>query len=379
MNPILYAIPVFMAMIALEALWAHVKFSNRVADAGGLTRPVYQLADAIASLNIGILSRIAAAFPRLLTLGLYILVFQKYSLGPWNMNNPLAWVVALVMYDFLYYWKHRANHEVRIMWAGHITHHNSEFFNLSTALRQSSTTFLFDWIFYLPMAILGIPPAMFVLVALIDLLYQFWVHTELIGKLGWFDRIFVSPSNHRVHHGQDDYCLDKNYGGILIIWDRLFGTYEDERDEPIVYGVRTQLASVNPLWGNWHYYAIIWNDFLTAKGLAAKLDALIAPPVGWEGDKAEPFHPQHFQRYELNLERRVIWYALAQLVLNVLAISIFTFYFPKWEIWQSMIAAIWIVASLVAVTGWMEKRRWAAWLEVARWSVAPAIYWLLFL
>jgi alkylglycerol monooxygenase len=140
------------------------------------------------------------------------------------------------MYDFFYYWKHRANHEVRIMWAGHITHHNSEFFNLSTALRQSSTTFFFDWIFYLPMAVVGVPPAMFVGVALIDLLYQYWVHTELVGKLGWFDRVFVSPSNHRVHHGQNDYCLDKNYGGILILWDRLFGTFEDERDEPISYG-----------------------------------------------------------------------------------------------------------------------------------------------
>lgn len=378
MNPILYAIPVFMVMIALEAVWAYVRLSNRVADTGGQTRPIYQFADAIASLNIGILSRIAAAFPRLLTLGLYILVFQQFSLAPWSMNSPFAWAVALLLYDFLYYWKHRANHEVRIMWAGHITHHNSEFFNLSTALRQSSTTFLFDWIFYLPMAILGIPPAMFVIVALIDLLYQFWVHTELIGKMGWFDRIFVSPSNHRVHHGQDDYCLDKNYGGILIVWDRLFGTYEDERDEPIAYGVRTQLASVNPLWGNWHYYAIIWDDFRNAKGVPAKLDALLSPPAGWNGENAEPFLKHQFHRFDLKLENWVVWYALVQLILNVIVISVFTYCFPRWALWQSSIAAVWIVASLIAVAGWMEKRRWALWLEVTRWSVTPLIYWLLF-
>jgi sterol desaturase/sphingolipid hydroxylase (fatty acid hydroxylase superfamily) len=229
------------------------------------------------------------------------------------LKSPIAWVVALVIYDFFYYWKHRANHEVRIMWAGHITHHNSEYFNLSTALRQSSTTFIFDWIFYLPMAIMGVPTAMFVGVALIDLLYQYWVHTELIRKLGWFDRVFVSPSNHRVHHGQNDYCLDKNYGGILIVWDRLFGTYEDERDEPISYGVRTPLASVNPLWSNWHYYAIIWRDFWTARGVAGKMEALFAPPMGWSSEPTAPFDPERFQRYELQIDPKVVCYVLVQL------------------------------------------------------------------
>ncbi|MFN9850660.1 MAG: sterol desaturase family protein, partial [Planctomycetota bacterium] len=167
---ILYAIPVFMATIVLEAAWAWFKQGNLTADACGRTRPIYQFADAVGSLQIGILSRIAAVFPKLLTLVIYSLVFEQLQVGAWDLKNPVAWGAALIMYDFFYYWKHRANHEVRIMWAGHITHHNSEFFNLSTALRQSSTTFIFDWIFYLPMAVVGVPPAMFVGVALIDLL-----------------------------------------------------------------------------------------------------------------------------------------------------------------------------------------------------------------
>jgi sterol desaturase/sphingolipid hydroxylase (fatty acid hydroxylase superfamily) len=377
MSIILYAIPVFMATIVLEAAWACFKQGNQTADVGGRTRPIYQFADAVSSLQIGILSRIAAAFPRLLTLGIYVLVFEQFRMGTWDLKSPIAWVVALVIYDFFYYWKHRANHEVRIMWAGHITHHNSEYFNLSTALRQSSTTFIFDWIFYLPMAIVGVPPAMFVGVALIDLLYQYWVHTELIGRLGWFDRIFVSPSNHRVHHGQNDYCLDKNYGGILIVWDRLFGTYEDERDEPISYGVRTPLASVNPIWGNWHYYAIIWQDFLAARGVAGKVEALFAPPMGWNSDQTTPFDPERFQRYELQIDPRIVWYVLVQLAINVLLTSLFLFYFPKWEPWQGAIAALWLVAALLAPAGLMERKRWALTLETARWLIAPMMLWLL--
>lgn len=377
MSMILYAIPVFMATIVLEAAWAWFRQGNQTADAGGGTRPIYHFADAVSSLQIGILSRIAAAFPRLLTLGIYVLVFEQFRIGTWDLKSPLAWIAALVIYDFFYYWKHRANHEVRIMWAGHITHHNSEYFNLSTALRQSSTTFLFDWIFYLPMAVVGVPPEMFVGVALIDLLYQYWVHTELVGKLGWFDRVFVSPSNHRVHHGQNDYCLDKNYGGILILWDRLFGTFEDERDEPISYGVRTQLASVNPIWGNWHYYAIIWQDFLAARGLAAKIETLFAPPAGWDGKQITPFDPSQFQRYDLKVEPRVVGYVMLQLALNVVLTSMFLYCFRDWDNGQRSVAALWLVAALLAPAGLMERTRWAVGLEAVRWLLAPLAFWFL--
>jgi alkylglycerol monooxygenase len=374
---ILYAIPVFMATIVLEAAWAWFKQGNQTADVGGRTRPIYQFADAVGSLQIGILSRIAAVFPKLLTLVIYSLVFEQLQVGAWDLKNPIAWVSALVMYDFFYYWKHRANHEVRIMWAGHITHHNSEFFNLSTALRQSSTTFFFDWIFYLPMAVVGVPPAMFVGVALIDLLYQYWVHTELVGKLGWFDRVFVSPSNHRVHHGQNDYCLDKNYGGILILWDRLFGTFEDERDEPISYGVRTQLASVNPVWGNWHYYAVIWHDFWAARGLAGKVESLFAPPMGWDGENMTHFEPEQFQRYELKVEPRLMWYVVTQLAINVVLTSLFIYNFEAWQPWQRILAAAWLIAALLAPAGLMERKPWAIGLEAVRWIAAPVVLWLL--
>jgi hypothetical protein len=188
-------------------------------------------------------------------------------------------------------------HEVNVLWASHVVHHSSEYYNLSTALRQTSSGWLFGWIFYLPMAVAGVPPIMFVTVGLIDLLYQYWVHTELVGRMGWFDRVFVSPSNHRVHHGQNDYCIDKNYGGILIVWDRLFGTFVDEREgEKIHYGIRKPLRSFNPVWGNLHYYADLWRASCVAVGWRAKLGVWLAPPGGWNVP-LEHFDGAHFVRY----------------------------------------------------------------------------------
>ncbi len=159
-------------------------------------------------------------------------------------------MVAALAWDFCYYWFHRFSHEISILWAAHAVHHQSEDYNLSTALRQTSTGFLFGWIFYLPLFLIGFPLEILVAVNAINLIYQFWVHTQLVGRLGVFDRIFVTPSNHRVHHAQNARYIDKNYGGMLILWDRLFGTFEDEaEDEPVVFGVRKPLANLNPFLG----------------------------------------------------------------------------------------------------------------------------------
>src|SRR5262249_20160569 len=152
-------------------------------------------------------------------------VYEHFRLIEPPADQPWVWLAALIAYDFFYYWLHRFNHEVNLLWASHVVHHSSEEFNLTTALRQPATGVLFNWIFYLPLAVLGVPVAMFLIIGAIDLLYQFWIHTIEVGSLGWFDRVFASPSNHRVHHGQSAYCIDKNYGGILIIWDRLFGSF----------------------------------------------------------------------------------------------------------------------------------------------------------
>jgi alkylglycerol monooxygenase len=198
-------------LIALELAWGLARERN-----------TYRLNDAINSIGLGMLSQISAVFTRLLRVGIYTAVYSSVALFPdttfWT--SWAGWLLALVFYDFCYYWLHRAGHEVAVFWAAHVVHHQSQDYNLSTACARPAAGALLGWVFYLPMAVAGVPPLVFGVVALVDLLYQFWVHTEHVGKLGWFDRWFCSPSNHRVHHAVNERYLDRNYGGILIIWDR---------------------------------------------------------------------------------------------------------------------------------------------------------------
>jgi sterol desaturase/sphingolipid hydroxylase (fatty acid hydroxylase superfamily) len=267
---IVLAMPVFLLAIAVEFAigWAR-------------GRNTYRLNDALGSLGLGVMSQVFDAFGTLFKVAMYTLVFQHVALFELSATSIWVWIGALIGYDFCYYWLHRAGHRVGVLWAAHVVHHQSEDYNLSTALRQTSSGFLLGWIFYLPLAVAGVPPLVFGVVALIDLLYQFWVHTQQVGKLGWFDRWFCSPSNHRAHHGVNERYLDKNYGGILILWDRLFGSFVEEDDaDPVVYGTRAPLRSFNPLWANLQVYRDLWLDSWRARSWADKLRVWIKPP-GW--------------------------------------------------------------------------------------------------
>jgi len=247
---IVLATPVFLLLIAIELLvgWRR-------------GRPTYAWADTLNSIGLGMASQVVGVFTKLFTLGLYQWVFAHAALFELSPRSPWVWLGALLAYDFLYYWLHRAGHTVALFWAAHVVHHQSEEYNLSTALRQTGSGWIASWLFYLPLAVVGVPSLVFAVVALIDLLYQFWVHTRQIDRLGWFDRWFCAPSNHRVHHAVDDVYLDRNYGGILIVWDRLFGSFQPELDaHPCHYGTRSPLRSWNPVWANLEVYAALWHD-----------------------------------------------------------------------------------------------------------------------
>ncbi len=346
MNVIVYAIPVFVALMAAE-------FGIGLA----LGRNVYRLNDAVGSLTAGILSQISGVFMLALSVGIYMLVYNHFSLFSLRADDWRVWVGALIAYDFFYYWNHRIDHEVGLFWAAHVVHHQSEAFNLSTALRQPSSGVLLGWIFYLPMAIAGVPPVVFVAVGLIDLLYQFWIHTELVGKLGWFDRIFASPSNHRVHHGVNDLYLDKNYGGILIIWDRLFGTYEDEV-EPAVYGVRGGLSTFDPISANLSYYATMADLSWRAADWRDKIRVWFAPP-GWvpanlrlPGPQA-PYDLKAIRRYGPPAGRAATILVFAALVAMIGATAGFLMVGPGLPltnglgVFLSLAASLWAMGSLL--------------------------------
>ena len=220
----------------------------------------------------------------MLRLGFSAVVFgalvKWLGVPQWSMDSAWQWVAAFVAYDFCYYWKHRFGHEWRIMWASHIAHHQSEEFNLSTALRQTGTDYI-GFVFYIPLYLAGVPAAAVITVGSLNLIYQFWVHTEHIRRLGPLEWIFVTPSNHRVHHARNPEYIDRNYGGVFILWDRLFGTFKDERaDMPCVYGITTGLKSWNPLWANLHFWADTAKLAWRTRSWGDKLRIWFKPP-GW--------------------------------------------------------------------------------------------------
>ncbi|AOF85438.1 yhhN-like family protein [Hydrogenophaga sp. RAC07] len=348
---IVLATPVFFALIAVEYA---VGLKRR--------RNTYRLDDAISSIGLGMLSQISAVFTRLLRVGIYTAVYSAVAIWP---DHPFwttwaGWLTALVFYDFCYYWLHRAGHESAVFWAAHVVHHQSQDYNLSTALRQTSSGALLGWVFYLPMAVAGVPPLVFGIVALIDLLYQFWVHTEQVKKLGWFDRWFCSPSNHRVHHAVNDRYLDRNYGGILIVWDRLFGSFKEE-DEPCVYGTRKPLQSWDPLWANGEVYWSLLKDSWHTRRWADKLRVWFKPP-GWRpADVAARFSAPAFdiaqvQRYAPPMERGVQWFAGLQFIALLAGVAGFLWFADGWPLSRSAVVFAVLVVALWAIGAVMQGR-----------------------
>lgn len=288
MDLIALAVPFFLIALLIELA------IDRMRGTG-----YYRTNDAINSLSAGTLSTTIGYFTRLFPAIIWAFVLQNFALIKvdiaWFDLTPRGiglWILAILAFDLCYYWSHRFGHEISILWASHAVHHQSEDYNLSTALRQTSTGFLFTWIFYLPLFLLGMPFEVFLTANALDLIYQFWVHTQHIGKLGWLDQIFVTPSNHRVHHAQNEIYIDKNYGGILILWDRLFGTFQEELDEePVVFGVRKPLANWNPFWANLQVYNYLWFDAVRTRRWRDKLGIWIRR-TGWRPADVEAQYPK---------------------------------------------------------------------------------------
>ena len=367
---ITWATPVFFALIALELLVAKLRGKR-----------AYASNDAINSIGLGVISQIVGVFSKLLTFGIYAWCVQHLALMTLPADNLAVWIGALLLYDFCYYWLHRCGHRVNILWAAHVVHHKSEHYNLSTALRQTGSGVLLAWLFYLPLALLGVPLKVFVIVALVDLLYQFWVHTEQIGRLGWFDRVFCSPSNHRAHHAVNDRYLDRNYGGILIVWDRLFGSFveEDDSDRP-VYGTRSPLRSWNPLWANAEVYWSTVVDAWHARRWRDKLLLWLKPP-GWRPDDVAARYPKPAfvtsgERFNPPVSQALTIYALLQFAL-LLAMTTQFLGMAGSASFPAMLAyAVYLVASLWVLGALMESRHWAPWLEGLRLlatALAPAL------
>lgn len=366
---ITFATPVFFALIGVEWLLARWR-----------GRPAYRAHDAISSVGLGVISQVVGVFGKLLSIGIYAWVAAHLAPFTLPTHSIIVWLGALLGYDFLYYWLHRAGHEVNLLWAAHVVHHQSEHYNLSTALRQTGSGILLGWLFYLPLALAGVPVAMFVVIALIDLLYQFWVHTEQIGRLGWFDRVFCAPSNHRAHHAVNERYLDRNYGGILIVWDRLFGTFVEEDDsDPPVYGTRAPLRSWNPLWANVEVYWATARDMWHARRWRDKALVWIKPP-GWRpADVAARFPRPAFdigrERFDPPISPARTRYCLVQFALLLAMAAQFLNLSGRADLPTLLGYAIYLTGSLTVLGALIEGRHGARWIEAVRVLATALLPW----
>ena len=351
MDYVPYAVPFFLLAILLELFYGWLKNKN-----------TYRANDALSSMFMGALRSTSSALKISLGGAVFFFVETYFSLPRWDSSSIFTWIIAFVAYDFFYYWFHRISHERQIFWASHVAHHQSEDYNLSTALRQTGTGFFLTWVFYIPLFIIGVPSYVFVSVASINLIYQFWVHTEHVPKLGWFELFFVSPSNHRVHHAQNEEYIDKNYGGVFIIWDRLFGTFKEEEDEvTCIYGIRGPLKTFNPVWANFHIYVKMLKEIFHTKNLKDKFYVLVAP-TRWIPNDSEHLSPktnfdvQNFEKYNPDSTFVSKVYAFFQLMFVSLLSTIFI-ELGEMNLAQGIVVALAMVSTAYCVSLWLDCKK----------------------
>jgi alkylglycerol monooxygenase len=359
LNPVTLAIPIYFMLIGIELL----------ADQFQRAR-TYRLNDALTNISCGTGQQVVGVFLKVLAIGVYTFVYENFRM----FEIPPTWaafVAVFILDDLAYYWAHRMSHEINLFWnGGHVVHHQSEDYNLSVALRQGWFQVVFTFPFTLPLALLGFSPVQLVMAHGINLLYQFWIHTEKIDKLGFLEWFMNTPSHHRVHHGRNPQYIDKNHAGVFIIWDRMFGTFQAEEERP-VYGITTPTASWNPIWVQFKGLTQVFAQVAQTAGLINKLKVLFYKP-GWHTPEqggyqpAPEVHRENYKKFLTNVPSTVNWYVFMQYVFTLGGSAYFTFIQEKLALEIKIIAALLIAWAIVSAGGLFEKRRWIYAMEFAR-------------
>jgi alkylglycerol monooxygenase len=365
------AIPFFFLLIGVELIAVRLRGP----------RGAYRFADSITNLSCGVGQQVLEPFFKSIAILPYAWLWEHARVATIRPDSLLAWAALVVGVDLGYYAFHRASHRVGFLWAVHAVHHQSEEYNLSVALRQPWFESFFSPFFYLPLALLGFPPIMYLGGVTIDTLYQFWIHTRAIGKLGPVEWIMNTPSHHRVHHGIDPEYVDRNYAGIFIVWDRLFGSYRREEREP-VYGTVKPVPTWNPVAANLAPWKDLWAMARSTQRFVDKVRVWLAPPEWRPADLGGPVvvppaDPTRTRRYDVRARPGIVAYVAVQFVLTAAA-TVGYLWIEGTASWAFLGAASAVfVATLLAWGGLLESKRWAWPVEGARLaaSVAVLLWW----
>jgi sterol desaturase/sphingolipid hydroxylase (fatty acid hydroxylase superfamily) len=366
------AIPFFFLLIAVELLALRLRGPRRA----------YRFADSITNLSCGVGQQVLEPFFKSLALIPYAWLWTHARVTTVHANSWVAWVVLVLGVDLGYYAWHRASHRVGFLWAVHAVHHQSEEYNLSVALRQPWLESITSPVFYLPLAVLGFPPVMYLAGVTIDTLYQFWIHTRAVKTLGPLEWVLNTPSHHRVHHGIDPEYVDRNYAGIFIVWDRLFGTYVREDREPI-YGTVKPLPTWNPVAANLAPWRDLWKMASSTGRFADKVRVWLAPPEWRPADLGGPVvvppaDPSRQPRYDVRARSPIRAYVLFQFAVAAVATVGYLWIEGTASRAFLAVAAGVLVATLVAWGALIEGKRWAWAAEGTRIAAAVAVlgWWI---
>jgi len=360
---LLLAGPFFFLFMGLE-LWMARRHGRRV----------YRLNDAIGNVSTSMLMQLVMLVAKGAIVAGYVGIYASLRITDFPGDRVLTWIACFLGVDFAYYWFHRLSHELNFLWAAHVVHHQSEDYNLSVALRQSTLQPFFSVVFYWPLALLGFPPVVFLACAAFNTIYQFWLHTQLIGTLGPLEALLVTPSHHRVHHGRNPIYIDRNHGGTFIVWDRLFGTFERER-ERVVYGITKPLASWNPVWANLHYWAELLQTARRTRRPLDKLRIFLKPP-GWfpldlGGFQPAPSIGEDVARFDTPIQAGLRRYALFQFSVLVVATIALSAAVGGLDASVKLVGTVLIAWGFANLGALFDGRRWASWSEAVRAGVAP--------
>jgi alkylglycerol monooxygenase len=353
-NYMAFAVPLFLAFIGLE-YW--------VAKCRG--KSYFNFSSSIANMNVGLAERLIDLFTAGAFYFVYDYLHQHFALLDIK-PGILHWVLLLLSADFMWYWYHRLGHEINLFWGFHVVHHQSEEFNYTAGTRITIFQAVVRTMFWAVLPIIGFPAEMITTVLIIHGLYPFFTHTRLIGKLGILEYILVTPSHHRVHHASNEEYLDKNYGDMFIIWDKLFGTFAEEKHEP-VYGLTKPLYSYSFLWQHFHYLIELGYAVRREKGWLNKLKLIFGSPAHFDPRLREIAERRFLSRNKVKVKsQKFRYYVTGQFVVMVVLLFFLLLFEHHIDFFLQLIAALFLLITLINCGAILEQRRWVFYLEFAR-------------
>ncbi|TZF82206.1 sterol desaturase family protein [Pedobacter sp. BS3] len=355
LNYLAFGIPAFFLFVILEFIAAQQKGKKHI----------FKYDSSVANISIGLAERLLNLFISASFYRLFYYVYTHFAL--FNISNTWpVWIALLLATDLVWYWYHRLGHEINILWGAHIVHHQSDEFNYTVSARITTFQALIRNLFWCILPFIGFHPALVITILLIHGAYSFFTHTQLIGKLGWLEYIFITPSLHRVHHASNEHYLNKNYGDLFVFWDKLFGTYAKEEEEP-KYGLTHPLNSYSFMWQHFHYFLEIAEACTRVNGLAGKLRIIFGRPEDMDQDirpELEKKYLPYKRKDQTSQKFRV--YLNIQIGVCVTLLFIFTLVYNYLSIPDKVFGALFIIITLINCGALLEQRRWIYYLEFAR-------------